>query len=145
MLAGGRAGGLPDDGVAALGAFGQHLGVAFQLIDDLLDYTGDARATGKELLADLREGKVTYPLVLAIERDPALAREIAVLLGRPDGAGDDAARLRHRIAHPDVIRACRELSRRRAEEAIASLAPLPDGAARTALATVAMATVQRET
>jgi octaprenyl-diphosphate synthase len=56
----------------ALGLFGERLGIAFQLVDDELDYAGDAEATGKMLLTDLLEGKVTLPLVLALAKDPGL-------------------------------------------------------------------------
>jgi len=73
LASGGRAGGLPLPGCRALAAYGERLGVAFQVIDDLLDVTGDPDALGKSLFADLREGKTTYPLLLALERDPKLA------------------------------------------------------------------------
>jgi octaprenyl-diphosphate synthase len=53
-----------------LRAFGERLGIAFQLVDDALDYSGED--SGKTLLADLREGKLTLPLVLAVQRSPAL-------------------------------------------------------------------------
>jgi octaprenyl-diphosphate synthase len=53
-----------------LAAFGEQLGLAFQLVDDVLDYSGEA--TGKTLLADLREGKLTLPLVLTVARRPEL-------------------------------------------------------------------------
>ena len=56
----------------ALGLFGERMGVAFQLVDDALDYAGDSADTGKALLSDLSEGKVTLPLVLALARDPGL-------------------------------------------------------------------------
>ncbi|MEK9748796.1 MAG: polyprenyl synthetase family protein, partial [Pseudomonadales bacterium] len=48
--------------------FGRHLGLAFQLMDDLLDYDGKAETLGKNLGDDLREGKVTLPLIIALKR-----------------------------------------------------------------------------
>ena len=59
--------------VASLGAFGRRIGLAFQLLDDVLDVSGDAVRTGKHRGADLLDGTVTLPLILARARDPALA------------------------------------------------------------------------
>jgi octaprenyl-diphosphate synthase len=58
-----------------LAEYGRCLGVAFQLIDDLLDYTGTEEATGKPVLNDLREGKLTIPLLLALPRASSAERE----------------------------------------------------------------------
>jgi octaprenyl-diphosphate synthase len=54
---------VPSEQEQALREYGFNLGMAFQLVDDLLDFTGDAAAVGKPLAADLREGKVTLPLI----------------------------------------------------------------------------------
>ena len=54
---------VPTDREQALRDYGFNLGVAFQLVDDLLDFTGDAGAVGKPIGSDLREGKVTLPLI----------------------------------------------------------------------------------
>ena len=58
---------------AALGAFGEQIGVAFQVLDDVLDVSGPAERTGKPRGTDLLDGTVTLPMLLARERDPALA------------------------------------------------------------------------
>jgi geranylgeranyl pyrophosphate synthase len=58
---------------AALGTFGEQIGLAFQLLDDVLDVSGPAQRTGKHRGTDLLDGTVTLPLILARERDPALA------------------------------------------------------------------------
>ncbi len=69
-----RLGALEGNGPAvALGAFGRRIGLAFQLLDDVLDVSGPAARTGKQRGTDLLDGTVTLPLVLARERDPALA------------------------------------------------------------------------
>ncbi|HEV2756416.1 MAG TPA: polyprenyl synthetase family protein [Actinomycetota bacterium] len=57
----------------ALVGFGSHLGLAFQMVDDLLDLTGDAKVTGKTPGTDLKEGVYTLPVLLACRTDPALA------------------------------------------------------------------------
>ena len=61
------------DAVAALGAFGRRIGIAFQLLDDVLDVSGPPSATGKHRGTDLLDGTVTLPLILARERDRKLA------------------------------------------------------------------------
>jgi geranylgeranyl pyrophosphate synthase len=80
-----------DGQVARLGAFGRAIGLAFQLLDDVLDVSGPASSTGKHRGTDLLDGTVTLPLILARERDPWLARvdlrEI-VTLDQADGVCD---------------------------------------------------------
>ncbi len=58
----------PEEKEAALSDFGYHLGIAFQMADDLLDYTMDTEALGKEVGADLREGKLTLPVIHALKQ-----------------------------------------------------------------------------
>ena len=60
---GGMLGNVSDEKAQALREYGFNLGIAFQLVDDLLDFTGDAAAVGKPIGSDLREGKVTLPLI----------------------------------------------------------------------------------
>jgi octaprenyl-diphosphate synthase len=146
MFAGGRAGELDDARCAALEAYGLHLGVAFQLVDDLLDYTGDQEVMGKELFTDLREGKTTYPLIVALEREPGLMADLEAAIAAPPGPLPSAlhGRLLGAVTHPDVVATCRALAAKRAEQAVHHLAPFEDGAARQALVTVAEATVHRE-
>ena len=60
----------------ACATYGQALGTAFQVIDDVLDYTGDAEIMGKSLGDDLREGKTTLPLIAAMQRGTASQKEI---------------------------------------------------------------------
>jgi geranylgeranyl pyrophosphate synthase len=70
-------GALLGDGIGsaeALGGFGRRIGLAFQILDDVLDVSGPAERTGKQRGADLLDGTVTLPLILARERDPELAR-----------------------------------------------------------------------
>jgi octaprenyl-diphosphate synthase len=147
MLAGATAGGLPPDQRAALERYGTHFGAAFQLVDDLLDVAGDARMTGKTMFSDLNEGKMTYPLLLALERDASIRRLVERLLRM---RADEPlslrlrARLQRKLLATGSIRDCRALARRRADDAIACLAPLPDGPGRTALATLAAIPVERE-
>ena len=73
---GGMLGGITLDQREALREYGFSLGIAFQLVDDLLDYTADQTALGKPVGGDLREGKVTLPAILVQQRDGERAREL---------------------------------------------------------------------
>jgi len=146
MFAGARTGGLNDAATAALERYGQHLGVAFQAVDDLLDLTGDSRATGKVLFTDLREGKMTYPLIVAVEREPALLALLERIVS-DDGALDrDEMRgeVRAALERTDAAAACKELAQTHAARAVDALDPLPPSQAVESLVTVAEATVHRD-
>ena len=73
---GGMLGDVTEDQRLALREYGFNLGVAFQLVDDLLDYTADQTALGKPIGGDLREGKVTLPAILLLQRDGGRASEL---------------------------------------------------------------------
>lgn len=146
MFAGGRAGGLGEGEVRALEQYGLHLGVAFQAIDDVLDLSGDQRTTGKALFADLREGKMTYPLILALERDRATEPLLREVLATSEASDADHARFAEIVRVLESCGAlsdCRALAESHAAKAIAMLDSLPGGRATDALVTVAEATVSR--
>jgi octaprenyl-diphosphate synthase len=67
---GGMLGKVGPEKEAALREYGFNLGITFQLVDDLLDFTGDAQAVGKPVGGDLREGKVTLPLIHMLQQSP---------------------------------------------------------------------------
>ncbi|MGH2839509.1 MAG: polyprenyl synthetase family protein [Solirubrobacteraceae bacterium] len=72
--------------VVALGGFGRRIGLAFQLLDDVLDISGPASVTGKHRGTDLLDGTVTLPLILARERDPSVAEIDLRSVATPDQA-----------------------------------------------------------
>ncbi len=158
MRAGGRAGAVDDHALAALTRYGDLLGVGFQIVDDCLDYAGDATVTGKGLYADLREGKLTYPLLLALEREPRLPPLVAEAIAMADDGDDDGApaqiaadllTARHRaitelVTSSGALAEARRTASERIAAAVAALAPLDDGPAKQALITVALATDGRE-
>ena len=105
-------GALEADGDAeAVGAFGERIGLAFQILDDVLDVSGPPERTGKPRGADLLDGTVTLPLILALEIDPSLA---AVEL-RSVRTANDAATMCDRIEATGAL----ELARTRAQELVA--------------------------
>ncbi len=127
---------------ASCAAYGRALGTSFQLIDDLLDYEGATNELGKNVGDDLREGKPTLPLLLAMERGSAAEREL----------------IRHAIEHGEVARlgeivdivrrtgaitATRDAARAEADKAAKSLAVLPMSAYREALLELCARSVER--
>ncbi len=140
MIAGARSAGLDSKAEHALDQYGLHLGVAFQLIDDELDFrTG----TGKDPLVDLREGKMTYPLVVAIERQPALQAQMEEALELPEGTANFAA-IADSIRETGALVATRKLAEEHANRALEALSVLPEGPARDALETVVLASLERK-
>lgn len=144
MSAGARAGGLDDSQRHALTDYGRHLGIAFQATDDLLDLTGDTDRTGKDLFADLREGKMTFPLIVALEREEELRPVIEEILATDSVSSAASVRVVDTLRRTRAVEACRELARGHCERALASLEPLPESRARRALATVAESIVDRD-
>ncbi len=144
MFAGARAGGVDGRACDALEAFGSDLGVAFQVVDDVLDVAGDSDVTGKSVLCDLREGKMTYPLIVAAERDPSVRRLLDDHVA-PDAEISDAviARLAAAASAPAVVAQCLATAEELCGAAIRSLDAVPPGRARSALESVAVATLHR--
>ena len=146
MFAGARAGGLDAKACKALEEYGLQLGIAFQLIDDHLDYAGDGSTIGKSPFMDLREGKMTHPVIVALERDPSLRPAVEELVASaPDQVPAEAkSRLLSTLEDTGALESTRELAIRKAEAACLALGGLPQSRARDALFTVARATVHRE-
>jgi octaprenyl-diphosphate synthase len=126
--------GAPADAVAALGEFGDHVGVAFQLVDDVLDYAGDSRATGKALLADLTEGKLTLPLIRALVARPSLGSDVDAVRA---GDADAAVRVADAVRATGVCDGVRALAREETARALAALDRLAPSSARDLLGAIA--------
>ncbi len=91
----------------ALGEYGEHLGIAFQAVDDLLGVWGDPAVTGKPVGADLLARKKALPVAIAFERGGEVADELAAVFSRPPEAGevDRATRLLERAGVHDAVTA----------------------------------------
>jgi octaprenyl-diphosphate synthase len=144
MVAGGRAGGLSWEHCDALARYGNDLGMAFQIVDDCLDLSSDAEATGKAMYADVKEGKLTYPLLVAMERDPSLMEAMReVVESEGDVTPELSDRIRHSLAETDAMEAAFERARVFAASARSQVASLPDSDAKTGLDLVAEVAVRR--
>ncbi|MDP9148421.1 MAG: polyprenyl synthetase family protein [Myxococcota bacterium] len=124
----------PAEAVGALGRFGERLGVAFQLIDDVLDYSGDPRQMGKALLADLVEGKLTLPLIRTLAQSPALIADVEAVR-----AGDSraATAIAEAVRSSGTCEGVRQLAREETGRALDALATVPAGVPRELLASIA--------
>jgi octaprenyl-diphosphate synthase len=118
----------------ALARYGHSLGMAFQIADDLLDYTGTEAVTGKPTGHDLRERKVTLPLVEALARaSDAERREIRAFFTRVDPSDDEIARIVEIVVARGGLEYASETASRYAQSARDALLDVPDGAAAEAL------------
>lgn len=120
-----------------VGVFGEHVGMAFQIFDDILDLTGDPEATGKRRGTDLRDGTVTLPVIYAMRDDPTLRTRVASV---PDG--EDVETLCRDLAGTRAIGEARERALSYVRSASDALEGLR-GVAIEALRTIADGVVDR--
>jgi len=122
--------------------YGRCLGTAFQLVDDLLDYEGDSVELGKNVGDDLREGKPTLPLLIAMARGSETERQLmrrAIEQGEVERLAEIVAIVRRTGA----LEATREAAQDEARQARACLATLPESPARMALLELCIRAVSR--
>lgn len=127
----------------AMAAYGRHLGTAFQLVDDILDYTADAETMGKEVGDDLAEGKPTLPLLYAMwhgdEQQSQLIRE-AIEQG---GQREKLALVMQAMQDTGAIQYAEQKALEETDKAIAALAPVPESPYKQALTALANEAVKR--
>jgi heptaprenyl diphosphate synthase len=111
---------------SALVTFGEKLGLAFQVVDDVLDLLGDPSVIGKPPGTDLKEGVFTAPVLLACERDPALATSLS-------NGERELQRVLHTLIATGSIDSTVQMAQRFREEALASLSGLDSGVWRDSL------------
>ncbi len=129
----------------ALRQYGDGLGMAFQIVDDALDYASDSDTLGKRPGDDYREGKITLPVILAYRRATNteqlfLNEQFKSAATRHPGGFDE---MRELLARYEVIPACLDVARRYARTAEEQLHALPDNAYREALARILHYTINR--
>jgi len=128
--------------VQALARYGIHLGNAFQLIDDVLDYQGDVDTIGKNVGDDLADGKTTLPLIYAMRHGNA---EQAHVIRQAIEKGDvsQLAAVAQAIESTRAIEYTSSLAEKEAQQAVAQLADLPDSEYRQSLERLALFVVER--
>ncbi|KAK4124449.1 terpenoid synthase [Parathielavia appendiculata] len=133
-------GGADAQTVDAAYSYGRNLGLAFQLVDDLLDYTRSEKELGKPAGADLELGLATAPLLFAWKTIP----ELGALVGRKFANDGDVERARDLVMQSDGIEQTRALAEEYAEKAIAAISPFPDSEAKDGLVEMAINTLKRK-
>ena len=135
-------GGAPPDHEAALARYGMHIGTSFQLVDDVLDYTGEQNEIGKNLGDDLAEGKMTLPLIRAMavgSRDDAALIRGAITEGRLT----EFAPVLDVLARTGALEYARERAARESAAAAASVTGLPPSPHRESLLELASFAARR--
>ncbi|MES2942336.1 MAG: polyprenyl synthetase family protein [Pseudomonadota bacterium] len=116
--------------------YGQALGTAFQVIDDVLDYDGDVHEMGKNLGDDLREGKVTLPLIIAMQRGTE-AERLLIEQAIETGGAERMEEIVAIVQQTGALQATREAAALEAQRAVDALAGLPQNAYSQALLNLA--------
>lgn len=117
-----------------LADFGEKVGLAFQIVDDVLDVVGDAAVVGKSVGNDVEDGKVTLPVLRTYQAADAAGRQaIQDAYTRPEWKGERAAKLREAADLSGGVEYSLERSRELVREALAGLVTLPETAARETL------------
>ncbi|GAP90636.1 putative hexaprenyl pyrophosphate synthase [Rosellinia necatrix] len=126
--------------VDAAYAYGRNLGLAFQLVDDMLDYTKSGKDLGKPAGADLELGLATAPLLFAWKTTPELGR----LVGRKFEQEGDVQQARELVIQSNGIEQTRALAEDYSQRAISALDTFPDSEAKDGLIDMAMKTLKRQ-
>lgn len=129
--------------VDAMGQFAYNIGMAFQIVDDTLDVTGDINNTGKAVGTDLLEGKPTLPVIYAME-DKEKGPRIAELFGKVDVTEEDVKEAIGLIRATDSIKRCLARAEVFVKEAVAYVANLPESIYKNSMLAIANYIVSRD-
>ena len=134
--------GLNHEQEQAMARYGMHLGTAFQLVDDVLDYTADAAEMGKNVGDDLAEGKPTLPLIIAIQRSAAPIQAI-LRKAVEEGGLNELDTIMQAIQQTEAIAYTLQRATRETELAIENLSTLPANDYKQALENLAWFAIKR--
>jgi geranylgeranyl pyrophosphate synthase len=125
-----------DAECAALRAYGLNVGMAFQVVDDILDFAGDEQEMGKPIGSDLMQGTLTLPSLLLMERHPK-DNPIKKAFRSKKPKPEHVAEAVYMVLNSDILNEVHAVARDFRDRAVAALAPLPAGAAKSSLEDVA--------
>jgi octaprenyl-diphosphate synthase len=128
----------------AVAAYGLNLGKTFQIVDDLLDFTGDPRVLGKPVLSDLGEGRITLPLIRALESGGRAGRQrIKSLVGRKDITGEERCGLVETLSSGGALDYATGRAREFAERSLEAINPFAETTPRETLIRLAVFSLLR--
>ena len=133
----------PPEWEESLALYGRHIGTAFQLVDDALDYQADEASLGKHLGDDLAEGKPTLPLIYAMQHGSEFQRTM-IRHAIEHGGLDHLAEITRAVASLGGLAYTARLAQGEADQALAALAPLPESAFKEGLSELAKFAVARK-
>jgi geranylgeranyl pyrophosphate synthase len=128
--------------VEAMRSYGYHLGMAFQIVDDILDFSGDQQAVGKPLGSDLLQGLVTLPAIYYAETHPN-DPDVLCLSGGCYSEQERMERLMFSIRESEAVKCALQEAQTFVDKALQAIADLPEGLEREALEGLARFTVSR--
>jgi octaprenyl-diphosphate synthase len=137
-------GGSGDEQREGLRDYGMNLGIAFQLADDVLDFTADEGKLGKKAGADLLEGKLTLPLITLLKRDPSMMTIVEGVMRDGDIGTEGRTRIQERMKELETIEETKETAGRYAAAARKNLEVLPRSEYRTALEEIPGYMIERD-
>ena len=134
---------LPEHSQKSIARYGMHLGTAFQLVDDILDYSASAEELGKNIGDDLAEGKPTLPLIIALQRSTGNNAKLIRTAIEEGGNSDDLETLLEIIEATGSLTYTRDIAEQEVKMAIDSLTCLESSDYKTALEELARFTISR--
>jgi octaprenyl-diphosphate synthase len=137
-------GGADRETQARLRDYGMNLGTAFQLIDDLLDFTGDDETLGKPAGADLIEGKVSLPLIFLLQKHPEMRKDIQTVIADQNYANVPRQRILEQLQQTEALALAKERAVEYAEAAVAALNGLNHSPHAQALSSIPAYIVERD-
>ncbi len=131
----------PEEAVSALTSYGKNLGMAFQVIDDILDFIGDEGELGKPVGSDLLQGTLTLPVILLMEQRPQ--DNIQQRLAEKPGDQEEVARVIEMVRNSSILEECYRIAGGFSSQACRDLEALPENASRGSLIDLADYVIER--
>ncbi len=131
----------PEEAVSALTSYGKNLGMAFQVIDDILDFIGDEGELGKPVGSDLLQGTLTLPVILLMEQRPQ--DNIQQRLAEKPGDQEEVARVIEMVRNSSILEECYQIAGGFSSQACRDLEALPKNASRGSLIDLADYVIER--